>query len=490
MNISFQNAKNQEETVLIDGVFLHSSYNPSREAERFIQNLIIPFCPSLIILLEPGLSYTTKFLKNKFPKVKIGVIRYINSFSKYNSDFDFVLNYYEHEKDFENYLFNSLNEEQLLSCFFLEWEPSSKVFSETHKKVAECIKNVISKAKTVLVTRQYFEKKWLLNSLNNIKYLKQNYYLSKKINKPILIISSGPSLNKCLTIIKNNREKFFIICLSSAISVCHYFDIIPDLCMTTDGGFWAGLHLKQILKLNVPLALSTESYCPKKIIQNGKILLLRYNDGISYKILKHLNLELKKIERNGTVSGSALLYALENSTNDIYFCGLDMSNQKGFQHTQPNEIELNNLFKYNKINSHDKQAVKSQFSTSSLDIYKDWFINLNLYNRIVYRIIDDEYKNNSLGNIKDLSSSEFIKKIENISIINENNYFSVENINIDLSNIITYIQNNFESDDWKKSLFPLDFVALEHNNENTELKIKIEERNQNLLKKIRKLLND
>lgn len=490
MECTFVNAKNKEKTALINGTFIHSSYNPSKEAERFVNNLKIGFNPSLIVLIEPGLPYTVNFLKQFFSDCKFAVIRYTDFFKNYNSDFDFVINYFEHSDNFETYFSSIFSEEQLMSAFFIEWEPCAKVFETIHSNVISIVKKCVNTAKTVLVTRQYFEKKWFINTLNNLIYLSNPCKLNKRINKPILIISSGPSLQNAISIIKENRNKFFIICLSSAISVCIFNKIVPDLCMSTDGGYWAGEHLKKALKLSCPLAISTESYCPKKLLNKAKILPLEYNDGLSKKLLNDYGLSFSKVSRNGTVSGSALLFAIENSNSCIYFCGLDMSNQKGFQHTQPNEIEINQAQNYTKIFSLEKKSVQSEYSKSSLEIYKDWFKNQSFNGRKIYRIIDAKYKHNDLGKIIDISVSDFCKNISALESENPTSYFEKLSYSCDKSKLKELVNKMMNDTIWNKTLFPLDYVSLNHDPSNVELKNKIENRQIKFAEKIEKILND
>ena len=98
MSISIQKAKNGEDTAKSENHFLHSAYAPSKEAQRFIENIFIPYKPEAIIITEPCLSYIAPFLRAKYPDTKLGVIRYTNFFNNYNSDFDFVINYFENHK--------------------------------------------------------------------------------------------------------------------------------------------------------------------------------------------------------------------------------------------------------------------------------------------------------------------------------------------------------------------------------------------------------
>ena len=474
MKVIIQKAKNGEETVSIDGHFLHSNYAPEKEAERFVENLTLPYTPKSIIISEPGLSYAAEYLKARFPDIKIGVIRYTDSFEEYNSKFDFVLNYYEHI-NFETYLYSTFTEEEVLTTWFISWPASAQIFSDTEKKVWSAIKSVMERSKTLLITRQYFEKKWFLNSCTFLRYLKNVCSINSKIDRDVLIISSGPSLIPFINTIKENQKNFFIICLSSAISLCLKNQIIPDLCMTTDGGYWAGEHLKKLYKYSIPLAMPAEAHCPKALLSKLKILPLDYGDGISHQLLDMTKLETKKAFRNGTVSGTALLFALSNSTKNIYLCGLDLANQKGFQHTQPNELEINSSFFDNRIKTKSLRLSRSELTVGSLDIYKDWFINnpQKNENRNVVRLMEDKNKKNDLGWIKDINLETFISKISDKT---EDKDFSFSNRNIEYNkeSVINLLNNDIYTEKWQRQLFPLDYILLSHNPLNKEVESKIE----------------
>ena len=498
MNIIIQKAKNGEDTALAENLFLHSNYAPSREAERFVENLNIPYTPSSIIITEPGLSYIAAPLKKKYPDIKLGAIRYTEDFSSFNKSFDFIINYFEIQ-NLENYLLSKYNEEELLSIFFLSWQPSSKAFADTDKACWTSIKNTLERAKTLLVTRQYFEKKWIINTFNFLKYIKKPVIYSKEglssIKKDILIIASGPSLNDSINIIKEKADSFFIICLSSAISACFKNNIIPDLCFSTDGGYWAGEHFKKINRHNIVLALPSEGYCKKYLLENNFILPLNYDDGISKILIEESGLEYLHAERNGTVTGTALKFAIQYFNSNIYLCGVDLASNKGLQHIQPNELEINNCLKDNRINTKEKRNSAAEFSGDSLKIYLEWFQsqNFNFQDKKIYRVINENRRKNTLGSIIDINSKEFSEAIKNstiASIKKTNEFLTIQKTKIDIEKIF----NNFEKEcvekNFKKLLFPLDFVSLSHNLENSDIKEKIEERYNNLIQKIRKIIYD
>lgn len=476
-------AKNGQKTVQINGFFLHSSYNPQAEAKRFVENIALPFDCKFILITEPALSYVVDFFKEKFPTKKIFCIRYTNDFNDYNKNFDDVINFYEHKNNFNDFLLNKFGEVNIFKVFFLKWEPSSKAFNEIDEKVWKEIKKSLELAKTLLITRQYFEKKWLLNSINFINHTKKICTL-KKINKPILIIASGPSLKPLLEFLPKIKDNFFIICLSSAISVLKKNKIEPNLYLSTDGGFWAGQHLKKILKQNnIPLALSLESFCQKNILEKSKILVLNYEDGISSDFINYFKIKNIKVKRNGTVSGTALNLALDFSDEEIYFAGLDLAENKNFSHTQPNEIERNNCLNENKIFSQEKRIFQSKQNNKSLEIYQKWFSTNNFENRKIFRIINPEYKMNSLGKIKDISVFDFIKNIKsNKTSQNYFNEFYFENIN--KKELKDFLLKKLNEQKTLEQIFPLDFISISHSPNDKILQKNLEEKKENLISKI------
>lgn len=488
MKVSLEQAKNGETTATCNNVYLHSSYNPSKEAERFVASFNIKYTPPFIVITEPGLCYAIPLLKKRFPTSKIVIIRYCEAFNKYNNYGDYVIEYYNQNINFENSISNIITEDKLLNTLFLQWPPASKIFKELDTQLLSDIKKLFQNAKTLLVTREYFEKKWLLNSIIFSKYIANTITLTKNIDLPILIISSGPSLKDGIQTIKEHQNNYFIICLSSAIKVLLYNKIIPDLVMTTDGGYWAGQHLKSLYKYNIPVAIPSEGYIQKSLISKLNVLPMDYGDGLSSNVLNKCGINCIKASRNGTISGTALIFALTYSSSNIYYFGLDMSNQKGFQHCQPNENEINNLIKDNKLNNNLTRTTIAEFSKGVLDTYKDWFISLDLHDRKVYRVINTKYKNNTLGQIKDITVDDF--KNLNTSNINKNNFFKIKKCNSNINNLKLFIKEIYKTEYWNKSLYPLSYSSLFHNHNNSEIIERLEKENSIIFQKIWKYLND
>ena len=153
---------------------------------------------------------------------------------------------------------------------------------------------------------------------------------------------------------------------------------------------------------------------------------------------------------------------------------MDMANQKGFQHAQPNQLEANNAKADNRIRNKLTRLSRAELTKGSLDIYKDWFVNhpLNTGNKKVCRLIEEKDRKNSLGWIEDINLKTFENDILNIKDSEKINYIET-NYSFD-NDAIKIFENQASVEKWKKQLFPLDFVQLSHNPSNTEAIEKIE----------------
>ena len=488
MEISFLQTKSGNQTFSVDNIFFHSKYSPETEAERFIAANTFDYEPKVIIVIEPGFSYLYPFLKKKYPDSKIGIIRIIEQIPD-SSIWDFCINI----NDFSKQSFSSLfNESEILCTQFLCWPVAQKLFSDQIKNIYSVYKEAFEEAKSLIITRQYFEKKWLINAFQNIKYLNEYIDFNKKIDVPVVITASGPSLEQAIPVIKKHSNHIFIICLSSAISVLYKNDIIPDLVLTSDGGFWAGQHLKKLSVNKNIIALPVEAFCQKNIKSKNVILPLYYSDGLTKDFFSLSNINAIKAERNGTVSGTTLELARKLTDKPVYFCGLDLSNSNGFQHTQPNEIELNSSLHDCKMTSQEQRVSKSQFNTYSLSIYRNWFCNLQNVSNI-FRIIKKDSQA-SLGKITDITAEEFETKLQNLP--EKSNYFNeIQTIDPQtkkkiLQKLYAHTQNLLQNQKMQEQLFPLDYVSLTHcknDEEKQEVLQRINENNDKLIIKIKKI---
>ncbi len=494
MQLRFSKAKDGTQTFNVDGVFFHSTYSPLKEAERFIQNINFTFTPDYIFFIEPGLNFYNSFIKEKFPETKIICIRLFEQPLGDEDTWDYLIKYSD-IPNFKSYLINNFGEEKLLSSSIIFSKQAESLFKDQIFKIIEQYKLALEDSKTLLVTRQYFEKKWLINCCNFIKYASNFYEIKKRSSLPVVVCASGPSLELCIKILKAAEKKIFILCLSSATCVLLQNGIIPDLILSTDGGWWAGEHLKLLKQYkNIPIALPCEAFIPKTILKNNSIIPLRYDDSssfISSEILSNSNIPSTSAFRNPTVSGTALFLAQSITDNKVFFCGLDLKAGKGYQHTKPNEIEKDNSNKDSRIKTIETRISYSRYNSDSLNIYREWFCQLNDIDK-VYRIIDSNQS--QLGKMKDITSKEFAALLEEEKTTAKKEPICFQSKTFAQSKAgFEYILKNLNCQKWQKQIFPADYISLNYTNDDSQkisLQQRLDVKVEKLVSRIRKIADE
>lgn len=501
MAIEFFQAKNESLSAKADGAFLHSSYNPQAEAQRFAQGLDVDFIPTCVVVIEPALGYCAPFLKERFPSAKIGAIRLCSDFAESDGLFDFVLSLSggntgnacnAGEAPLSERLYDALGEERLFQTFFCEWPASARIWNERTKEAWSQIKAAMEKAKSVLATREYFAKRWLKNKILFLKNISRVRSL-KEITRPVVICASGPSLEGALPYIKRARDKIFLCALSSSISVLRHFGVQPDLCLSEDGGYWAKKHLEPLEKtfFDCPLALATEAACPACLLDSKSLVPLLYDDdAFSKAAFNSLGIDGAAARRNGTVSGSALELFLGLTDQPIFFAGLDLQSSAGQSHSRPNALEAQSAQSDCRLRPKEQRLARSSFANESLELYRAWFCNYKLGGRKAYRLQGKVPFKSALGQIVDISAdslesrlpqsagaADFFTSEKEISISRQEREKTIKEIFLEWA----------KSDDFKMELFPADAIIEKREkdeNEKARRSLLIKEKSQKLCDEI------
>lgn len=406
-----QEAKNGSYTASIDGLYLHSRYNPEREAEQFVSQLSIDFEPQCVLIIEPALSYCTCFLKKRFPKAELGCIRLIseNAITEADVGWDYVLYASGDSKKDAESLFNHFGEEKLCALLAAAWPASDRILKNGVQNAWNAIKESVKKSRDVLYTRSYFSKRWLKNSFR-LAYFLQKEVTATQGSLPVVLAASGPSLQSVITLLKSYRERFFLLAVSSAYLPLVSAGIFPDMVMTTDGGYWAKKHI-DVPGFPCPAvcAVAAEGAFPWSILEKTCVLPLTYGQSPAEELYAACSIPSQKALRNGTVSGTALSFALSLTTNAIFCCGLDLCPATGFQHTQPNALELREAGADYRLRTQETRQAGAQCSSAgSLALYREWFIqHAETIKERVFRLSDNYRYAFSLSPLQDVDGDFF-----------------------------------------------------------------------------------
>ncbi len=425
MKIRLDTAKNASVTCVVDGRFLHSKYNPENEAKSFVDSIDCNYAPSCVFMLGASLPYCIYLLKKRFPKIPICAIQYNAFFLSKSQEYDqyfatdttwtntFLCDENTSEAVLCEEIFSALGETLLAAPLVLEWKAAHASFSNESSKAWLAMRLVIKKTNSILITRSYFSQRWLKNMVKFCIYSK-NITSVKEIDLPVLLVASGSSLKYHLKTIREAQNSFFILALSSSLAVLLENRIIPDLCISTDGGYYAQKHLDILRKyknpnIAIPIAISPESNIACEILENAPIIPFTYNDGIESVFLKACGIEAINAQRNGTVSGTAAEFALSITDKNVYAVGLDLAMNSGYSHAQPNEhekIHAPNDFRLKPLSSRliDARYAYSIDLLTPMEIYKQWFSTRGeKFSKRFFRILADDFLyENSLGSIEDV----------------------------------------------------------------------------------------
>lgn len=410
--LHFESSKSGDKTCCFQGKYLHSKYNPKSEGERFAASLTADFSPLCVFIIEPALSYCAPFLKTRFPHALICAIRFSHSFSESDEVWDSIF-YLDGTaaNPLSERLFTALGEEKLISSLAFDWTPTKQAFPEQSLAVWSEIRAAILKARDVMGTRSYFARRWLKNAIIFAARV-QNAVLPAQGNMPVIIAASGPTLKSSLPFLKSHRERFFLIAVSSAFLPLAKNEITPDLVLSSDGGYWAKKHLAVAEQADTVFALEAEGAAPKALFAQKRILPLCYEDGLETDLIRAIGCPYALSQRNGTVAGTALTFALSLTNGAVYLCGFDQAPASAFQHTQPNALETDGAKKDFRLKTTETRQSAARFnSAAALSVYRNWFVaHSQEFSARVFRLSDKYAYQFGLGHIREVNWTDFERR--------------------------------------------------------------------------------
>ena len=408
-------------TFSYNGSLIHSSYDPLKEAEKYIRSLDIKNRPPLFLLLYPGLNYIYHVLSNIFPGSRFIIIHSsMDIYNKISSEYPDNTSVWFPEKgnDLLSFLRSEISEIELKGLQIISWSPVSSVFKDVCSYIDSSVSEIIREYNGNINTTNYFGKRYFKNIIKNLLSLKRTAVFSR-IEKPVFITSSGPSLEKSSDFIKKNRKSIFLLSLSSSLTFLLENDIKPDLFLTSDPGFYSTYHTKKIVKDLFPVAAPLTSYHLKA--DNYPLFLLNQNTLQENLFLRDFPEKMHFIPQNGTVSGTALNLALSLTDYPVFFAGLDFCSSDVKSHCFPDEFSIPEIVSSSRCSSYlgslykkytDYYTYKTGFNSNRTSIqlktYSSWFDKINI-NRDIYRINSSEIVINNFRQINISQADDIIR---------------------------------------------------------------------------------
>ena len=395
--------KDNNFTINIDNINIHSKYSPIKEAEKFVLERIKH--QGTVIVLGPGLGYILKVLSDKYPDLEVISIPYNLELGDYSKRLNPTnRKQWDGSTKIENFLKTHIIEDNIKGLQIVEWAPTAKIYKENSISINNEIIKVVRRLNGNILTTARFGKKWLINSFRN--YININEYITNfKINRPIVIVAPGKSLQDSITFLKEIRNSIMLISLSSANRALNYYGLKPDITFSTDPGYYSKLHLSNYNGIiSMPLTNSTS--------ENNPILLINQGNKFENDIINLGSLPSIELGENGTVAGTALLFSLNYSKEPIFLVGQDLESMDLESHIRP--YAFDNLLEKSTNRTNPFYSVKfKRFINEGISYktYRDWFTNIgkNYVNR-VFRV---KSSSSPINGIKEINQEEVKRVLQN-----------------------------------------------------------------------------
>lgn len=255
--ITLEDTKNNCKTLKLKkaekSLYLHSKYDPIREAESIIDRLeereeIDE--KTHVVFYGVGLGYHIDAFVRRFPETAFSLYEpseeVFNCFLSYKKLKDWptkkILEIQcevnpQAMDEFFNSVLNNTDKKTITMNLPIYQNAFEEQYTQFSKRFMEAIKS----KRSLLNTNYSFQKRWILNSAHNFeKVLKSpNILMQDKAvfkDKIAILVAAGPSLDYEIENLRTIKEKglAYIFSVGSAINTLLYNDILPDAMCTYD----------------------------------------------------------------------------------------------------------------------------------------------------------------------------------------------------------------------------------------------------------------
>lgn len=227
--------------------YLHSKYNPLKEAEMIMGSYENINEDSLIIFYGTGLGYHIQFILEKYPNIKYYIYEPIPELMYH------CLSHINLKKLKVRHLLgvdigsnNDSSLSQLVdlnrdNLIIIELPSHKQNFPDEYKAFNEMFLGLVKGKRDSISIDYLFQRRWIVNSMINFKEVLStpNILMTKKgsfKDKPAILVAAGPSLNEEIENLRYIKEHglAYIFTVGSAIHTLLYHNIYPDAAVTYD----------------------------------------------------------------------------------------------------------------------------------------------------------------------------------------------------------------------------------------------------------------
>lgn len=317
-------------------VYLGSKYNVQRDVDKFLEDLegITPISiivvfglasgehikellnnleeNNRILIIEPDKNVLNKFLETDYAEELLKDDRIaLCLYKKEEIEFFFGSNInsitVKNDIKFKiSFNYDNLYKEELIG---------------TYNALKKIIENLLMDNATTKVFSETFAKAFVNNLKHIVEATPINYFKNEFKNKPAIVVSAGPSLEKNVHKLKEVQNNFIIITGARSLSTLIKNHIIPDFICMIDPGDINYRFIEDYLEHKIPLIFyEYTSYKAMNLHKGNKIL---FSGSFLTDCILEYNVE--NLPSGGSVAHNCTSFAAHMGCNPITFIGQDFA---------------------------------------------------------------------------------------------------------------------------------------------------------------------
>src|SRR5271157_710391 len=338
-------ARSGAPSMKVDGVAMHSPYDPTREADRFVQETFDGDLPSTVIVLGDCSGHVTAAVTRARPEALIIAAVYSEEIARAAPLRGAASWHPGVPLTFLEFLRVHLGELQIEGLRVVEWPPAARAFPAVSRAANEAVRQVVQELNGSFVTTVAAGRLWLRNSLVNFLHLQP--VLAGRLcppGRPVVIAAPGPSLEETGPLLSETRPAYELWALPSSCPFLLDSRLLPDLVVMTDPGFYSMHHLHFApppCPVAMPLSASRGAWSlPVGGGQAGApVFLLEQPVLFERALLGAAGVTAPLIPPHGTVAATAIDLALASTSGPVIVAGLDMAARDLLSHARPNAFD-------------------------------------------------------------------------------------------------------------------------------------------------------
>jgi hypothetical protein len=239
-------------TARLAGTYLHSRYDPVREADAFVDREASGEI-STAVFYGFGLGYQVEAFRRRHPGIPGVVIEpdgklFVDALRCRDlGDTLSAPELFWHIDENPEAAMMTLEALPIGKLRVLRPRPSVSRAADYFRRVDAAIRSLLDRREVNLNTLKRFGKLWLRNLLDNVSEFAVSPGVERLKGRfdgiPTLVLAAGPSLDELLPLLAQLRERLLLIAVDTSHRLCQEAGGEPDLLVTVDPQYWNSRHL-------------------------------------------------------------------------------------------------------------------------------------------------------------------------------------------------------------------------------------------------------